>query len=136
MYPIFLKNTKCPTMKNNLKLAMLCTMLICTSVIKAQNSLSLNLFDNYSNTINCPVSELDKIFNLAQGNAVSLSFSANTNLTGTIGTSTQRYANLKSVVIKLNGLQGAIFNISTDLSGLRPWVAKVNKRKASFRYHH
>lgn len=99
-------------MKHNLKLALLCTMLFCASTTKAQNSLALNLFDNYSNKINCPVSELDKIFNLAQGNTVSLSFSANTNFTGTIGSSVQRYQNLKSVVIKLNGLQGAIFNIS------------------------
>ena len=120
-------------MKNKLKLAMLCTMLIGASITKAQNSLSLNLFDNYSNTINCPISELDKIFNLNQGNAVTLSLSANTNLTGTIGTSVQRYANLKSVVIKLNGLQGAIFNISkrTNADNTITYVGRIiNERFA------
>ena len=83
---------------------------------KAQSTSKPSLFNGYANVINCANSELEKAFTTVQGNSILLSFANNTNFTGQISSATQRYNNLKSVVVKLNNLQGAILAISKRIN--------------------
>ena len=82
----------------------------------AQNSTRPTLFDSYSDVINCANSELEKAFTTAEGNSILLSFSNNIHFNGQVSSAIQRYNNLKSVVIKLNNLQGAILAISKRIN--------------------
>ena len=61
-------------------------------------------------------SELEKAFTATEGNSILLSFSNNIHFNGLVSSATQRYNNLKSVVIKLNNLQGAILAISKRIN--------------------
>ena len=92
-------------------------LLTATSLnLKAQSTSNPTLFDGYANLINCPNSELEKAFTSLQGNSILLSLSNNTTFSGQISSSIQRYGNLKSVVIKFDNLQGAIFAISKRIN--------------------
>lgn len=82
---------------------------------KAQSSGRPNLFDGFSNTISCSNNELERLFTSPTGSTLQVSFS-NSNFSGRISSSVQRYSNLKSVVFKLDNLQGAVFTISKRIS--------------------
>ena len=58
------------------------------------------------------LTELEKIFTLQEGKTIKLSLGENVGLTGVITSSIQRYANLQSVIIKLNNLDNTVFGIS------------------------
>jgi len=94
-----------------MRAVIICVFLICFNNVRAQHPPRPNLFDSYAATLDCPVAELEKIFNLTSGQAVQLAFSGN-NFTGVIGSSKHTYNNLYNVVIKLANLQGAIFHVS------------------------
>lgn len=83
---------------------------------KAQSSSKPALFDGFPNVINCSITELEKAFTATEGNSILFSFSNNTNFSGLVSSATQRYNNLKSVVVKLNNLQGAILAISKRIN--------------------
>lgn len=83
----------------------------------AQSTFRPKLFDAYLNIISCPTTELEKIFNTQEGSSLQLSFSNNTIFTGIISSAIQRFPNLKSVIVKLNNLQGTIFGISKRVNG-------------------
>ena len=103
-------------MKSVLSCAMLLVLLNANTNSKAQSISKPNLFDAFPNVINCSNSELDKAFTSLEGNAILFSFSNNTNFSGLLSSSIQRYSNLKSVVVKLNNLQGAILAISKRIN--------------------
>ena len=96
--------------------AILLVLLVSATNIHGQNTPRVNLFDAYPNVINCPNTELDKAFITPEGNSLLLSFSNTINFSGLLSSATQRYNNLKSVVIKLNNLQGAILAISKRIN--------------------
>jgi hypothetical protein len=91
-------------------------LLLLNSTSRAQSSSKPSLFDGFPNIINCPSTELDKAFTSNEGNLVLFSFANNTSFTGIIASATQRYSNLKSVVVRLNNLQGAILGISKRIN--------------------
>jgi hypothetical protein len=93
------------------RIAILCLLLVCFHTGKAQHAPRPNLFNDYPSTLNCPVSELAKIFTLVTGQMVQLTFS-DKSFTGIIGTTKHTYTNLQNVVVKLANLQGAIFHVS------------------------
>ena len=103
-----------------MKPVLTCTLilaLLCSGInSNAQSTPRPNLFNSYPGLINCTIPELEKAFISPEGNTVVFSFSNNTNFTGLISSTTQRYSNLKSVVVKLNNLQGAIFAISKRIN--------------------
>ncbi len=103
-------------MKSLLTCAILLVLATSPFTSKAQNTPRPNLFDGFPNVINCANTELDKAFTSPEGNSVLLSFSNNIIFSGEISSATQRYTNLKSVVIKLNNLQGAILAISKRIN--------------------
>ncbi|MEP6616646.1 MAG: hypothetical protein ABJA57_08715 [Ginsengibacter sp.] len=75
-----------------------------------------NLFDAYNSTINCPKSELDKIFTTAEGNVLKLSLGNNFQFTGVVSSSIHRYTNLQSVTIKSNKSDGLVLGISKRIN--------------------
>ena len=91
-------------------------LLLQNTVTTAQSSNRPPLFDGFPAVINCPNNELDKAFSSNESNPVTFSFSNNIIFSGQISSSTQRYSNLKSVVVKLNNLQGAILAISKRIN--------------------
>lgn len=103
-------------MKYFAKAIMLFAMLTCLYSSKAQNTTPRpNLFDAFSNTINCSTSELERVFTIAEGNAVQLSF-GNFVFQGTVSASVNRYANLKNVLIRSSNFNGALFSISKRIN--------------------
>lgn len=70
------------------------------------------LFRAFADTLNFPTTELEKIFNTAEGKPIKLSLGGNSSLTGIILSSVQRYENLQSAVVRLNNLDNSIFGIS------------------------
>ena len=93
-------------------------LLISFNTLKAQivTDRRPSLFAAYANTINFPATELEKIFNTAEGKPIKLSLGDNFNFTGVIVSSVQRYNNLKSVVVRLNNLDSTIFGISKRIN--------------------
>ncbi len=52
------------------------------------------------------------MFSRKQGSTLNLSLPGNFNLTGTVLSSVQKYPNLKTVIIKADGLNGTVFGVS------------------------
>ena len=123
-------------MKTVLTCAILWVLLVCNNTAGAQNSTRPNLFDGFPNVINCSTSELEKAFTSTEGNQILFSFSNNTIFTGLLSSSTQRYANLKSSVVKLNNLQGAILAISkrTEEDNSITYVGRIINQQYSDGY--
>ena len=92
---------------------LLCLALLSTLHITAQKSDNRpKLFYSASNKINYPKAELKGLFNRKQGSTLQLSLPGNFNFTGTILSSVQKYPNLKTVIIKSDGLNGTVFGVS------------------------
>jgi hypothetical protein len=94
-----------------MRAVIICLILICSYGVRAQHAPRPTLFDAYASVLDCPDSELAKVFTLTNGQAVQLTFSGQ-NFTGVIGTTKHTYNNLYNVVVKLANLQGAIFHVS------------------------
>jgi hypothetical protein len=71
-----------------------------------------SLFAAYPSVINCTEQELSRVFTLAEGQPVVLSFSNNFNFGGSITSRVTRYSNLQSSVIKSPVFNNAIFSLS------------------------
>ena len=100
-------------MKLFTKLLLSAIVLIFSNSIKAQvTTAKQNLFDNYSSAISCPKSELEKIFNSAEGTSIKLSFGNNFQFSGIVTSSVRRYNNLQSVSIKSTTTEGLVLGIS------------------------
>jgi len=101
-------------MKRIHKAVMLLALLISFNGTKAQLTTERRpqLFASFSNIINFPKAELEKIFTAAEGSAIKLSLGGNVGLTGVITSSISRYHNLQSAIVRLNNLDNTIFGIS------------------------
>lgn len=102
-------------MKHLFACAMLLAFVTLGNISKAQTSTRPSLFDAFPNSIGCSGNELERIFTSSTNSTLLLSFS-NSNFSGQISSAIQRYSNLKSVVVKLNNLQGAVFTISKRIN--------------------
>jgi hypothetical protein len=80
-----------------------------------------NIFDAYDSKVNCPKSELEKIFTTSEGSVLKLSFGNNFQFTGTISSSVHRYNNLQSVTIKSNKGDGLLLSISKRINDDRSY---------------
>lgn len=101
-------------MKPLIKAAVLFSLIISFNSVAAQviTERRPDLFSAFAKTINFPKTELEKIFITAEGSIIKLSLGGNVGLTGVITSSTQRYHNLKSVIVKLNNLDNTVLGIS------------------------
>ena len=101
-------------MKPICKVAVLVAMLISFQNSQGQvvTERRPELFAAFAKTINFPKSQLEKIFFAAEGKSIKLSLGDNVGLSGVVSSSIQRYANLHSVIIKLNNLDNAVLGIS------------------------
>ena len=89
---------------------------------KAQvNTAKTNIFDAYDSKINCPKSELDKIFTTPEGSVLKLALGNNFQFTGTVSSSVHRYNNLQSVTIKSNKGDGLLLGISKRINDDRSY---------------
>lgn len=73
-------------------------------------------FSQYPDIINCTQAELDKVFNLSSGQAVSMNFSNDFSFGGDIISKINRYSNLQSAVVKSPAFNNTIFNLSKRIN--------------------
>lgn len=101
-------------MKRIYKAVALFTLLLSFNNIKAQDAADRRpqIFATFSDKIDFPKTELEKIFNTAEGRSIKLSLGTNTGFTGTILSSLQKYENLQSVIIRLDNLDNTVLGIS------------------------
>ncbi len=94
--------------------AMLLLCILFSATINAQHNSSEKpaLFNNFSNTINCPQAELNKAFTATANQNINFSFSDNFLFTGTVVSNVVKYANLQTVLIKSPAYGDAIFSLS------------------------
>jgi hypothetical protein len=94
--------------------AMLLLGILFSATINAQHNSSekLALFNNFSNTINCPKAELSKAFTATTNQTIHLSFSDNFLFNGTVVSNVVKYANLQTVLIKSPAYGDAVFSLS------------------------
>jgi hypothetical protein len=69
-------------------------------------------FGNYPDVINCPLSELSKVFAVAAGQNINIAFSNNFSFSGPVTSNIVKYSNLQSAVVKSPAFDNTIFNIS------------------------
>jgi hypothetical protein len=74
------------------------------------------LFAAYPESIDCSVSELSRIFTIAQGQQASISFAGNFAFNGTVSSNMAKFSNLQSVVIKSPQFNHAIFHVSKRIN--------------------
>src|SRR5947207_4812881 len=80
---------------------------------KAQeNERRPQLFTIFSNTISFPKPELEKVFNITEGQVIKLSLGNNFSFTGTVVSSVQVFENLQSVIIRLEYLDNSVLGLS------------------------
>ncbi|MDQ6757688.1 MAG: hypothetical protein M3004_12215 [Bacteroidota bacterium] len=105
-------------MKHIYKAVVLFTLLLSFNTSKAQvvTDRRPSLFAAFSNTINFPATELEKIFTASEGKPIKLSLGENVGFTGTIVSSVQKYENLQSVVVRLDNLDNTIFGVSKRIN--------------------
>ena len=84
---------------------------LCAGNAKAQSTVRLRLFDNFSQKINCTISSLDNLFSSKSGDQITIPFQG-VSFTGAVMSNTKKYENLTSMVIKLNNLDATAFGIS------------------------
>ncbi len=121
-------------MKPLTKTGLLCLALLSTLSIVAQKPDNRpKLFYSVSNKINYPKAELKNLFSRKQGTTIQLSLPGNFNFTGTVLSSVQKYPNLKTVIIKSDGLNGTVFGVSEIINDDKSitYVGRVVNEKYS-----
>ncbi len=104
-------------MKPLTKTVMLFALLCSFANIQAQTTTAApRLFDSFSNTINCNASELGRIFSLPAGSNIQVAFANDFIFSGAITSSLQKFANLKTVLIKSSNFNNALFAISKRIN--------------------
>ena len=78
----------------------------------AQGTNNPALFSAFPSTINCSETELARAFNMAEGQSISLSFSAGFVFPGGVISNIQQYNNLQTAVIRSPFYNNAVFNLS------------------------
>lgn len=84
--------------------------------IAQQNNNRPKLFSNFPDIINCSETELSRVFTIAEGQNISLSFSNNFIFAGNLSSSIVKYSNLHSTIIKSPVFNNAIFNLSKRIN--------------------
>jgi hypothetical protein len=69
-------------------------------------------FTDYPDVIDCPVTELDRIFTSTPGDNISLTFSRSFSFSGPVVSNAARYSNLQTANIKSPFFNNSLFNIS------------------------
>ncbi len=78
----------------------------------ANNSPRPKLFAAYPQSIDCPESELARIFTIQQGQQANVSFAGNFIFSGAVSSNVVKFSNLQSMVIKSPAFSNAIFHVS------------------------
>ncbi len=121
-------------MKPITKAGLLCLAIISTLNISAQKPDNRpKLFYSVSTKINYPKEELKNLFSRKQGSTLNLSLPGNFNFAGTVLSSVQKYPNLKTVIIKADGLNGTVFGVSEIINDDKSitYVGRVVNEKYS-----
>jgi hypothetical protein len=99
------------------------TMLLLLTIIAATGFSQLansnprpKLFAAYPENIDCSLSELTRIFGIAQGQQATVSFAGNFNFSGTVSSNVVKFSNLQSMVIKSPAFSNAIFHVSKRIA--------------------
>jgi hypothetical protein len=102
-------NPEYPVMNYRFKAMLLCITGCC--LVNGLFSQSY-LFKAVPDSVICDEEEISKIFELASGSTITINFSENFRLKGTVKSSVQKYTSLKSVIIESSNYQGAILSVS------------------------
>lgn len=70
------------------------------------------LFNSFPSSIQCTVQELSRVFALAEGQNITLSFSGNFQFSGPVTSNIQKFSNLQSTIIKSPAFNNAVFSLS------------------------
>jgi hypothetical protein len=99
------------------------TMLLLFTIITATGFSQLansnpkpKLFAAYPESIDISVSELARIFTIAQGQPANVSFAGSFAFNGTVSSNLVKFSNLQSVVIKSPAFSNAIFHVSKRIT--------------------
>jgi hypothetical protein len=74
------------------------------------------LFAAYPESIDCSVSELARIFTIAQGQPATISFAGSFAFGGAVSSNVVKFSNLQTVVIKSPAFSNAIFHVSKRIT--------------------
>ncbi|MDX2046159.1 MAG: hypothetical protein SFU87_05205 [Chitinophagaceae bacterium] len=108
-------------------------MLLCITGCCLMNGLfpQSYLFKAVPDSVICNEEGISKIFELAAGSTITINFSENFLLKGTIRSSAQKYTYLKSVIIESSNYRGAVFSVSmkTDNEGVVLYSGRILSSK-------
>lgn len=103
-------------MKVMSKMIALCIVLMFSYTIQAQvTSNRENYFNRYSEKLPAATTDLDKIFETAEGSKIKINFGDFT-FNGIVTSSIKRYDNLYSVIVKAPGLNNTLLAISKRIN--------------------
>lgn len=95
---------------------LLCLLMATPGFSQTPPTVKPRQFNSYPGIINCTEAELDKVFSMASGQLVNLSFSDNFSFGGDIISKVTRYSNLQSAVVKSPTFNNTIFNITKRIN--------------------
>ena len=73
-------------------------------------------FNNYPDVINCPESELIRVFAFSEGQDINLNFSNDLLFPGKLTSNMVKYSNLQTAVIKSAYFNNSVFNVSKRIN--------------------
>jgi hypothetical protein len=112
-------------------ITLLCTLFSVKAFSQNANGTKPRLFSNFPFKINCPETELSKVFAVAVNQNINVAFSDNFLIDGTVTSNIVKYNNLQTVVIKSPLFADAIFVLSkiTNIDNSITYVGRIINRK-------
>jgi hypothetical protein len=112
-------------------IGLLFTLFTVTTNAQSSTGLKPKIFASFPATVLCSEQELSKAFSTAVDQNISLSFSNNLLLNGTVTGNIVKYSNLQSVTIKLPEFDNVIFSISKITNGDKSitYVGRIINKK-------